>query len=54
MKAILMTVSLMVLGSCAHNHEHKAHDHKDKTAKECKGDMDCCKKGSCAMKERKS
>lgn len=52
MKAIVMTLSLMVLGSCAHNHGHKGHDKK---AGACKADMSCCKDGgSCDMKKKKS
>ena len=54
MKAIVMTISLMVLGSCAHHHGDKAHKHGDKKAHECKADMSCCKDGSCDMKKKKS
>ena len=54
MKAIVMTISLMVLGSCAH-HGHKGHSHDaDKTAHGCKADMSCCKDGSCEMKKKES
>ena len=53
MKAVVMTISLMVLGSCAHHHGEK-HMHGDETAKQCKADMSCCKDGACDMKKKES
>ncbi len=46
MKVMIMTISLMVLGSCAH---HKGGE----TAKVCKADKSCCKSGSCDLVKKK-
>lgn len=53
MKAIVMTISLIVLGSCAHHGSKSSCESScDKTTKTCKADKSCCKGGSCEMKKK--
>jgi len=57
MKTLVMTVSLMLLGSCAHNHHGshhgEGHHHGEKKGKTCRPDKSCCKSGSCSLKKKK-